>query len=161
MLYTKAIRILVKIYIMVAPYKKAIFWYWYNLIFGLAPLLIAWSLYFLVSTPELKNELKDEILFLFIKHYVVVFYSVAMMAAVCLDVVFSKYKYSYHTYFILGAVPFAILNIALINYVVVLMDKQSSFNITNLIWVQSILLVLSAVFCIFIKIDLIVKEKSQ
>jgi hypothetical protein len=139
------------------PIYKALFWYFWNMIFGVAPFLIFGYLWISIDDKILSETIKLEIFHL-VRDFVFIFYCVAMTGNISLDFLFSKYRFPYHIYFIMGVVPCTVFGIVALNYSVLILNKLENANIQKLVRIQAIIFIVITVFCIFAKEKLLSKE---
>ena len=83
-----------------------------------------------------------------------------MTGNISLDILFSKYRYPYHIYFIMGVVPSAIFGVVALNYSVLILNKLENTNIQKLFRTQGVIFLVITIFCIFAKQTLLSKENK-
>jgi hypothetical protein len=142
------------------PIYKALFWYFWNMIFGVAPFLIFGYLWISIDDNLLSETIKLEIIHL-IRDLIFLFYCVAMTGNISLDFLFSKYRYPYHIYFIMGVVPSSIFGAVGLNYSALVLNKLETSNIQKLMSTQAVIFIVITVFCIFAKENLISRENKM
>jgi hypothetical protein len=86
------------------PIYKALFWYFWNMIFGVALFLIFGYLWISIDDKMLSETVKQEIFHL-IRDWIFIFYCLALIASVSIDLLFSKHPYPNYVYFIMGFIP--------------------------------------------------------
>ncbi len=141
------------------PIYKALFWYFWNMIFGIAPFLIFGYLWVSINDKVLGETIKLEIIHL-IRDLIFVFYCLAMTGNISIDILYSKYRYPYHIYFIMGVIPCSVFGVVAIDYSVLILNKLENTNIQNLTFIQAIVFLFISIFCIFVKINLLSKENN-
>jgi hypothetical protein len=141
------------------PRNKALVWYFWNMIFGIAPFLIFGYLWVSINDKVLSETVKLEIVHL-IRDLIFIFYCLAMAGSVSLDFLFCKYKYPFHIYFMMGVIPCAVFGVVALNYSVLILNKLELANITKLFVIQAIAFVIVSIFCIFVKTNLLTKEQE-
>jgi hypothetical protein len=139
------------------PRNKALVWYFWNMIFGIAPFLIFGYLWVSINDKVLSETVKLEIVHL-IRDLIFIFYCLAMAGSVSLDFLFCKYKYPFYIYFLMGVIPCAVFGVVALNYSVLILNKLELANITKLFIIQAIVFVIVSIFCIFVKTNLLTKE---
>ena len=141
------------------PIYKALVWYLWNMIFGIAPFLIFGYLWISIDDKILGETVKFEIFHL-TRDLIFIFYCVAMAGSVSLDFLFCKYKYPFHIYFLMGVIPCSIFGLVALNYSILILNKLESTNISKLIITQGIVFAIISIFCIFAKSHLLTKEQQ-
>jgi hypothetical protein len=141
------------------PIYKALFWYFWNLIFGLAPFLIFGYLWISIDDKILSEMVKHEIFHL-IRDWIFVFYCLAMTGNISLDFLFSKHRYPYHIYFIMGAIPSFVFGVVALYYSVLILNNLENTNIPKLVLIQAYVFTMVTIFCIFVKENLFSKDKK-
>jgi hypothetical protein len=141
------------------PIFKAIAWYAWNMTFGLGPFYIFVFLYEAIDDPFLTSIIRSEITHL-LRDLLIAFFCVSMMGSLSLDFLFSKFRYPYYAYFLAGAIPSWIFGVVSINYTVFILNKLTYPDAYFLFLQQVALLGVSGVFCIFVKWDLLKREKE-
>jgi hypothetical protein len=142
------------------PLYKALFWYFWNMIFGVAPFLIFGYLWLSIDDKILSATIKLEIFHL-IRDLIFVFYCLAMTGNISLDILFSKYRYPYHIYFIMGVIPCSVFGMVAIDYSILILNKLENTNIQRMAVIQAIVFLFISIFCIFVKLNLFSKEKNE
>jgi hypothetical protein len=141
------------------PIYKAIFWYFWNMIFGVAPFLIFGYLWLSIDDKVLSETAKREIFHL-IRDWIFIFYCVAIVASVSIDFLFSKHPYPNYIYFIMGVIPSGVFGLVAANYAVLILNKLEITNIQRLMLVQVIAFAAATTFCIFVKENILSKENN-
>jgi hypothetical protein len=141
------------------PIYKALFWYFWNMIFGIAPFLIFGYLWVSINDKVLGETIKLEIIHL-IRDLIFVFYCLAMTGNISIDILYSKYRYPYHIYFIMGVIPCSVFGVVAIDYSVLILNKLENANIKNLTFIQAIVFLFISIFCIFVKTNLLSKKDN-
>jgi hypothetical protein len=139
------------------PITKAITWYIWNMLFGLAPFIIFGYLWISVDDKNLSLTIKGEVFHL-IKDLVFLFFCLAMISSLSMDVLFSRHKYPNHIYFFMSAIPCFIFCFVALIYSTLILNKLENVNITHLTIAQCITLFFTTIFCIFTKQNCLRKE---
>ena len=139
------------------PIYKALIWYFWNMIFGIAPFLIFGYLWISINDAVLSETVKLEIVHL-IRDLIFIFYCLAMAGSVSLDFLFCKYRYPFNIYFLMGVIPMAVFGVVALNYSVLILNKLDLANIRKLTIIQGIVFVIITIFCIFVKTNLLTRE---
>jgi len=129
------------------------------MVFGVAPFLIFGYLWISIDDNILSETIKREIFHL-IRDLIFVFYCLAMTGNISLDILFSKYRYPYHIYFIMGVIPCSVFGVVVVNYSVLILNKLETANIQKLALIQTIIFLFISIFCIFVKMNLFAKENK-
>ena len=142
-----------------SPLAKAIIWYIWNMIFGLAPFIVFGYLWMAVNDPNLGLIIREEITHL-IRDLIFTFYCVAVIGSLSLNLLFCKHKYPNHIYFLMGATPCTIFGVVALHYSILVLNKPENANITQLIITQTFILLMTTTFCVFTKRDILRREEK-
>ena len=141
------------------PIYKALFWYFWNMIFGIAPFLIFGYLWLSIDDIMLGETVRHEIFHL-IRDWIFIFYCLAMTASVSIDLLFSKHPYTNYVYFIMGVIPSGVFGLVAVNYAILILNKLETTNTQRLVLVQGIAFLAATIFCIFVKENIFSKENN-
>jgi uncharacterized membrane protein len=141
------------------PIYKALFWNFWNMIFGVAPFLIFGYLWMSLDDQILSETAKREIFHL-IRDWIFIFFYLVMIASVSVDFLFSKHPYPNYAYFIMGVIPSGVFGIVAVNYSALILNKLEITNIQRLMLVQIIAFATATTFCIFVKENILSKEND-
>ena len=141
------------------PIYKAFFWYFWNMIFGIAPFLIFGYLWISIDDKLLSETVKQE-MFHLIRDWIFIFYCLAMIASISIDLLYCKHSYPNYIYFIMGVISSGVFGMVAVNYVVLILNKLESTYVHKLILIQSCVFTVVTIFCIFVKESLLSKENK-
>jgi len=138
--------------------KKTAWWWFGNMIFGLAPILMALSLGSLNLPDEAEKKAKEALLDL-IKEGTINLFFLAVVGAIAVDIMLARKQFR-------GDFPWKMLTIAIIFtggvgyiYSVYLLNGDDDHRFGNNFWLTIIIAFIAFCYCSIGKITLFLKEK--